>query len=146
MDEGRAITEGSLNTALQNLDAEASLLGALLIDSDSIVKIADLISYQDFVDPKHQYIYRAIIALYEDRSAIDVLTLSDQLTSMDKLNAIGGPSYLTELTNFVPTASHIEQYAEIVAQKALRRRLVATAQEISELTKDTSKNLHDLIE
>ncbi len=146
MDDNRVLEQDSLSAALQNLDAEASLLGALLIDGDAIVKIADLISDKDFVDPKHQYIYSAIMALYEDRSAIDVLTLSDKLASMDKLKSIGGPSYLTELTNFVPTASHIDQYAEIVAQKALRRRLVATAQEISDLTKDTSKNLHDLIE
>ncbi len=146
MDNSRVLDQDSLSSALQNLDAEASLLGALLIDSDAIVKIADLITDIDFVDPRHQYIYQAIIYLYEDRSAIDVLTLSDKLASMDKLKSIGGPSYLTELTNFVPTASHIEQYAEIVAQKALRRRLMATAQEISDLTKDTSKNLHDLIE
>ncbi len=146
MDDNRVLEQDSLSAALQNLDAEASLLGALLIDGDAIVKIADLISDKDFVDPKHQYIYSAIMALYEDRSAIDVLTLSDKLASMDKLKSIGGPSYLTELTNFVPTASHIDQYAEIVAQKALRRRLVATAQEISDLTKDTSKNLNDLIE
>ena len=146
MDENRVLDQDSLSAALQNLDAEASLLGALLIDGDAIVKIADLINDKDFVDPRHQYIYSAIMALYEDRSAIDVLTLSDKLASMDKLKSIGGPSYLTELTNFVPTASHIDQYAEIVAQKALRRRLVATAQEISDLTKDTSKNLHDLIE
>jgi replicative DNA helicase len=84
--------------------------------------------------------------LYEDHSSIDVLTLSDRLKSNDYLDLIGGASYLTELTNFVPTASHVEQYAEIVAQKALRRRLIAVSQDMSELGFDETKGLHDLID
>lgn len=130
----------------QNTDAEASLLGAILIDTDAIVKIADSIIADDFFDPKHQHIYEAIVALYEKRQAIDVLTLSDQLKNMGFLDLVGGPSYLTELTNFVPTAAHVEQYADIVAQKAMRRRLIQTSHEISGLGFDESKSLKELIE
>jgi replicative DNA helicase len=130
----------------QNTDAEASLLGAILIDGDAIVKIADAISAEDFYDPKHARIYEAARELYERRSPIDVLTLSDQLKNSGFLEQVGGAAYLTELTNYVPTAAHAEQYADIVAQKAVRRRLIKAAQEISGLSYDESKQLRELIE
>lgn len=132
--------------APQNVEAEASLLGAILIDSDAIVKIADTISSNDFYDPRHKHIYEAISLLYERREAIDVLTLADQLKNSGVLDVIGGASYLTELTNFVPTAAHVEQYADIVAQKALRRRLIQASQKMVELGFDEGKNLKELIE
>lgn len=132
--------------APQNIEAEASLLGAILIDSDAIVKIADSLSADDFYDPRHKHIYGAISLLYERRDAIDVLTLADQLKNTGVLDVIGGASYLTELTNFVPTAAHVEQYADIVAQKALRRRLIQASQKMIELGFDEAKNLKELIE
>lgn len=130
----------------QNIEAEASLLGAILIDSDALVKIADAISVNDFFDARHQRIYEAISQLYEKRSPIDVLTLADQLKGNGFLEMVGGPSYLTELTNFVPTAAHVEQYADIVAQKALRRRLIKASKEMTELSYDESKSIRELIE
>ena len=133
-------------TPPQNIEAEASLLGAILIDTDAIVKIADKISVDDFYDQKHARIYEALRALYEKRSAIDVLTLSDQLKGNGFLDMVGGPSYLTELTNFVPTAAHVEQYADIVAQKALRRRLISASADMADLGQDESKDLKELIE
>ncbi len=146
MVKGTISTVQDLEDIPQNIEAEASLLGSILIDSDSIVKIADFIKIEDFTEKKHQLIYKAILELYEDKQAIDVLTLSDKLISLGYLNEINGSSYLTELTNFVPTATHIEEYAEIVAQKALRRRLIRTANEISDLSKDQSKKIKELIE
>ncbi len=130
----------------QNVEAEASLLGAILIDTDAIVKIADRISVDDFFDPRHARIYEALRALYEKRSAIDVLTLSDQLRGNGFLEMVGGPSYLSELTNFVPTAAHVEQYADIVGQKSLRRRLIAASADMADLGRDESKALPELIE
>lgn len=130
----------------QNTDAEASLLGAILIDSDAIVKVADQISAEDFFDVKHRHIYEAIKKLYEKRSAIDVLTLSDQLKGSGYLDMVGGPAYLTELTNFVPTAAHAEQYADIIAQKAVRRRLIAAGKDISQVGGDEAKSVKELIE
>lgn len=130
----------------QNVDAEASLLGAILIDSDAIVKIADKISAEDFFDARHKHIYEAIEKLYEKRSAIDVLTLSDQLKGSGYLDMIGGAAYLSELTNFVPTAAHVDQYADIVAQKSLRRRLMSAGKAISETGTDEAKSVRELIE
>lgn len=133
-------------TPPNNVDAEASLLGAILIDTDAIVKIADNIAAQDFYDQRHARIYEAIVALYEKRSPIDVLTLADQLKGNGFLDMVGGPAYLAELTNYVPTAAHVEQYADIVAQKSLRRRLITASTEMAELGLDESKELRELIE
>ncbi len=130
----------------QNTEAEASLLGAVLIDTDAIVKIADTVSKEDFYEDRHKRIYEAVLQLYEKHSPIDVLTLSDQLRGTGFLDMVGGASYLTELTNFVPTAAHVEQYAEIVSQKSLRRRLIKSSQDIVGLGYDEAKNLQELIE
>ncbi len=137
---------GTVGPPPQNPEAEASLLGALLIDSEAVVKIADSLSAADFFDKRNERIYEAIMQLYEQRAAIDVLTLSDRLKNNGYLDSIGGPAYLTELTNFVPTAAHVEQYADIVAQKAMRRRLIAASREIVGLGYDETKQLRELIE
>ena len=130
----------------QNTDAEASLLGAILIDTDALIKIADAVSADDFFDDRHRHIYQAIITLYDKHSPIDVLTLADQLKSDGFLDLVGGPAYLTELTNYVPTASHVEQYGEIVAQKAVRRRLIGAAENLGELGYNETYGLRELIE
>jgi replicative DNA helicase len=130
----------------QNAEAEASLLGALLIDSEAIVKIADTVDASDFYDKRHERIYEAMLKLYENHQALDVLTLADQLKNNGYLDGVGGPAYLTELTNFVPTASHVEQYADIVSQKAMRRKLIVASKEITGLGYDESKQLRELIE
>jgi replicative DNA helicase len=130
----------------QNTEAEASLLGAILIDADAIVKIADTVTGDDFYDERHKRIYEAVKQLYDKHSPIDVLTLSDQLKGTGFLDMVGGGAYLTELTNFVPTAAHVEQYAEIVAQKSLRRRLIKASQDIVGLGYDESNALQALIE
>ena len=130
----------------QNTEAEASLLGAILIDADAIVKIADTVGPEDFYDERHKRIYEASKQLYEKHSPIDVLTLSDQLKATGLIEMVGGPSYLTELTNFVPTAAHVEEYAQIVAQKAMRRRLIKASQDIVGLGYDEAQSLQQLIE
>ncbi|MEO6513975.1 MAG: replicative DNA helicase [Candidatus Saccharimonadales bacterium] len=125
---------------------EASVLGAILIDVDAIIKIADIISSDDFYDKRHERIYEAIMLLYEKRSSIDVLTLSNQLKANGYLDMVGGPAYLTELTNFVPTAAHVVEYANIVAEKGVRRRLLTVNAEISDLVGQENIGLKQLIE
>ncbi|HEX2557676.1 MAG TPA: replicative DNA helicase [Nitrososphaera sp.] len=130
----------------QNIDIEASLLGSLLIDGESFIKIGDIIAADDFFDERHRSIYAAMLTLHDKRSPIDILTLSEQLKSLGQLEIIGGASYLTELTNYVPTAAHLEQYAQIVAEKAVRRRLIKASQEIAIVGFDENKSLQELIE
>lgn len=130
----------------QNLEAEASLLGAILIDADAIVRIADTVDANDFYDERHRHIYEAIKKLYEKHSPIDVLTLSNRLKEDGLLDTVGGSAYLTDLTNYVPTAAHVEHYGEIVAQKALRRRLIKASQDMTGFGYDETQTVQDLIE
>ena len=130
----------------QNIDAEMSLLGALMIDVDAIVRIADAVQITDFYEERHQRIYEAIKKLYERHRPIDILTLSNQLRDDGFLEVVGGASYLTELTNYVPTAAHVEHYADIVAEKALRRRLIKSSQETVGIAYDESKPVKEIIE
>src|SRR5690606_11456960 len=88
----------------------------------------------------------AIVQLYEKHNPIDVLTLSDQLKSSGYIDFVGGASYITQLTNFVPTAAHVEQYASIVAEKALRRRLIHVSQDVIQLGYNEGRDLQELIE
>lgn len=130
----------------QNLDVEASLLGSLLIDGDAFLKISDLLQAGDFFDKKHAVIFKSMRSLHDKRRPIDILTLSEQLKSESSLDQVGGASYLTELTNTVPTAAHLEQYAEIVAEKAIRRRLISASEDIASVSFDENKSLQELIE
>ena len=117
----------------QNVDAEMSLLGAVLIDEETLADISEHVKPDDFYDKRHGIIYGGMIRLYEKHRPVDLLTLTDELKRKDELETIGGSAYLTDLTNYVPTAAHAEAYAEIVAQKAVRRRLIKASAEISDL-------------
>lgn len=130
----------------QNVDAEASLLGSILIDSDAIVKVADIIREDDFYDGRHREIYTALKSLYSKHSPIDVLTLSNELKNNGKLKDAGGAEYLTELTNFVPSAAHALEYAQIVSSKAIRRRIIKASQAIIEMGYDGDDSIQELIE
>ena len=118
----------------QNIDAEKSLLGAILIDEEVLVDVAEIVKPVDFYEKRHGLIYAGIIRLFEkDAQSVDLLTLTDELKKKDDIDTVGGSSYLSELTNYVPTAAHAKSYAEIVAQAAVRRRLIKASADISEL-------------
>lgn len=116
----------------QNIDAEQSVLGALLLDKDAIIKIADLLSPDDFYRNEHAVIYKMMLGLFEKRTPIDLVTLSNALEKEKITKDIGGAAYLTQLVNSVPTAAHVVKYAEIVRDKAVLRRLIQVAREIEE--------------
>jgi len=130
----------------QSVDIEASVLGALLIDADAIVKVADVLRPIDFYDQRHRQIYESCLRLYEGQSAIDVLTVSEDLRAEGLLQDAGGGSYLTQLTNTVPTSSNAEQYAAIVATKSIRRRLINASNEIAQIGHDEKRTIAELVE
>lgn len=130
----------------QNLDAEMSLLGAVLIDEDVLADVSEHVNPKDFYDKRHQAIFAAMMKLFERHRPVDLLTVTEELKKKDQLDAIGGGSYLTELTNYVPTAAHAGSYAEIVAQKAVRRRLIKASAEISEMGFDEETTTQELLE
>jgi len=115
----------------QSIEAEKSLLGSLLMDKNAIVKVADFLQARDFYKQNHQKIYKSILKLFEKGEPVDLLAVSTCLKEKKLLEEIGGNSYLTELINFVPTASHISNYAKIVQRKRILRDLIEASQEIN---------------
>jgi replicative DNA helicase len=130
----------------QNLDAEMSLLGAVLIDEETLADISEHVKAPDFYDKRHGLIYDAMMRLYEKRKPVDLLTLTEELKKKNDIETIGGSAYLTELTNYVPTAAHAEAYAELVQQKAIRRRLIKASSQISEMGFDEETSTQELLE
>lgn len=129
----------------QNLDAEKSLLGAILIDEEILADVSEVVKPADFYEKTHEMIFDAVIRLYERHKPVDMLTLTDELRRKDHLELVGGAAYLSELTNYVPTAAHAEAYAELVSQKAIRRRLIHASGEITELGYDENIDTQELL-
>ncbi len=129
----------------QNTDAEMSLLGAVLIDEEVLADISEHVTAKDFYDKRHATVFKGMMRLYERHRPVDLLTLTDELKKKDELDTIGGMAYLTELTNYVPTAAHAEAYAEMVASKAMRRRLIKASADISELGYNEDTNIQELL-
>ncbi len=117
----------------QNIDAEQSILGALLIDPEAFLKIGDRINAQDFYREDHRVIFEHMLKLFEKRKPIDVLTLTDSLEGSKKLALVGGAAYLATLTSMVNSSVHIITHAEIVRSKAMLRKLISAGTKIAEL-------------
>lgn len=116
-----------------NLEAEQAILGAILIDEEAMIKIADIIGPKDFYKRAHNYIMQAMMELYNKREPIDILSLSNVLTEQNNLEHVGGRAYIVELANAVPTSSNIVHYAEIVKKKSTLRRLISAASQMLSL-------------
>ncbi len=127
-------------------EAEISILGALLINKDAIYDVAELLLPEHFYNPSHGQIFAAILDLYEDRIPIDIVTVSERLKKNKALKKIGGMTYLTQLANQVPTASHCEYYAQIVRDLASKRELITAAAKINELAFEDSLSADDVLD
>lgn len=119
-----------------NSEAEEAVLGGLLIDSSKFEKVYELINWQDFYDPKNGYIFRGMEWLKNKKIDIDVLTLSDSLKDVGYLEAVGGAARLTELTNNVPTVARILNYAKIVADDSVKRKIKQAADEMGKASSE----------
>ncbi|MBQ7040529.1 replicative DNA helicase [Candidatus Saccharibacteria bacterium] len=114
----------------QDTEAEKSLIGAILISDAAFPDILERVKANDFYEDRHQKIYAAMTALYNNHRPIDLQTLTSELRNEKTLKSIGGAPYLAELTNFVPTASHAEAYADLIAEASTRRRLIQAGSDI----------------
>ena len=130
----------------QDLEVEQSVLGSLLIDKSAIIKVADLLVPNDFYSPIHEKIYENILELYEKSQPIDILSLTSKLKEKDFLKDIGGSSYLAELTNKVPTASHIEHYAKIVKDKKILRDIINASAAATEEAFNTDQDVESILD
>jgi replicative DNA helicase len=129
-----------------SLDAEESVLGALLLDKDAIIAVAEFLSSEDFYDDRHRIIYECCLELYEERVPIDVLTVADKLKRKKYLKSIGGASFLAELANKVPTAAHVEHYGRIVKDSSTKRSLMTAASKLVTLSMDDSLKADELLD
>lgn len=129
-----------------SVEAEKSTLGSVLIDKDAISKISDFIKGEDFYHDAHRLIYEAMNDLYDKRTPIDLVTLTNILEERKELKTIGGASYLALLANEVPTATHIFQYATIVKQKSILRKLILAGDAIKGLGYMEEQDTEELIE
>jgi len=130
----------------QNIEAEQSFLGSILIDKDSLIKVADMLGESDFYKDAHNIIYAAMKELYTKHEPIDILTLSNKLEENKKIELIGGRSYLAHLSSLVATPAHIEHYANIIQKKATLRRLLNTANEITQLGFKEGDDVDELLD
>ncbi len=136
----------SLRIPPHSTDAEVSVLGALLLDKNAIVNVAEFLSPSHFYDDRHSAIYEAMIELYESRNPIDVLTVSDRLRHKKRLDIVGGATYLSDLVNRVPTAAHVEHYARIVFNASTKRALMTAAAKLVENSFDEGMDADELLD
>jgi len=130
----------------QNIEAEQSLLGSLLLDKDAIIKIADIVHADDFYKDAHAKIFECVLELYEKHEPIDLLSLGNRLEEKRLLERVGGRSYLSSLVSGVPTSSHVVSYANIVEKKGTLRRLISAATEINEISYDEEQETDILLD
>jgi len=130
----------------QNVDAEKSLLGSLLLDKDAIIKVADLVRPEDFYEDRHGVIFDAMLALYEKMRPIDVVTITDILRDRKRLDTVGGASYLATLAGALPSSANVARYAEIVAAKATLRNLIAAGSDIATFGRTEDKEIDVLLD
>ena len=133
-------------TQPQDLEAEAALLGAILLNPQAIAEVDDILRYPDFFDKRHEHIYQAALAVYRTGKDIDIITLGSSLKDHGKFKSIGGNEYLNKLINTVPTAAHIKSYAELIINKARRRGLIEAAANFNNLARDQKKDTNQIIE
>ena len=125
----------------QNLEAEQSMLGSLLIEKDAIFRIADILRGEDFYRDSHRIIYDSMVDLFSRHEPIDILTVGNRLEELEQLSKVGGRAYLVELANSVTTSAHIVQYAQIIQKKSTLRRLLSAAGRITELGHDEAQDI-----
>lgn len=129
-----------------SLEAEKSVIGSVLVDKESIIKVSDFLFAEDFYHDAHRMIYQALLDLYDKRSPIDLVTVTSLLEDRGQLKLIGGASYLALLANEVPTSTHIFQYATIVKQKAILRKLISAGDSIKGLGFKEEEEIEELID
>lgn len=127
-------------------DPEEALLGAILIDGEQFLKVVDILSHNDFLNPTHKKIYQAMFELFEKRIAIDIVTVANKLREMKLLESIGGRAYLLKLIQNVPSVTNVTSYAKLIKFQKAREELLKLAKQIQDLVQEENKSAEDLID
>ncbi len=126
----------------QNIEAEQSVLGAMLIDKEAIAKATEILTADDFYREAHRVVFSAMLELYNKNEAVDMVTITDILRRENKLEDVGGIAYITALANAVPTAANIKYHADIVEEKSVLRQLVRVSTEIAAMSYEANYELN----
>ena len=145
MEEKTRSKDSSGRIPPQDIVAEKSLLGAIMLSNDALPDILMILRPRDFYEERHQTIFQAIIDLYDQHKPVDLLTLTAELRAKKKLKEVGGAAYLTEISNFVPAASHAKAYAEIIEKASVRRRLIKAGTEIANKAYEDDAEVDNLV-
>jgi replicative DNA helicase len=130
----------------QNLDAEQSVLGAILLDNEAINQVVEVLGDVDFYRESHRQIFRAMVELTDRNLPVDAITLTDALRTKGALEAVGGAAYIAELAAAVPTAANVSHYARIVRDKSVLRAVASTATEIASSAYELPPNVDDFLD
>ena len=130
----------------QATDIEKAVLGALMIDKDAYASVCEILRPESFYEPRNQMVYTAIRDLSMEEKPVDMLTVADQLAKSGKLEQVGGPGYIAELSSGVATSANIEYHANIIAQKSLARQLISFASSIQTKAFDETIDVEDLMQ
>jgi replicative DNA helicase len=130
----------------QNIEAEQSVLGAILLDNEAISPAIETLTPDDFYKEAHKQIFVAMLDLYGKSEPIDLVTLTEQLNKKEMIEKVGGASYLTSIASMVPTAANIKHHSNIVKEKATLRNLITTATEIITTSYDTEQNVNKVLD
>jgi replicative DNA helicase len=139
-------TPVSIHTQPHSLEAEKTVLGALLLDPDAIIKVSDFLKPEDFYDPVYRNVYEAIAGLYHAHEPVDFVTVSSRLAANQRVQDLGGSAFLADLASAVPTSSHVYQYGQIVKTKSVHRRIISAGQKISGLGYEEARPIPELID
>jgi replicative DNA helicase len=129
-----------------NTEAEQSVLGAMLLDKEAISKCVESLTLDSFYHDVHQYIYKAIINLYEKNTPIDLVTLTSFLRKNNQLDSVGGSVYLTDILDSVPTAANVEHYIKIVEEAYMLRSLITAGSNIVSLSFEQDEDVNSILE
>lgn len=126
--------------------AEASVLGAILIDKDALADVIDFLRPEYFYKDSHNYIFQSMMALFEKHEPVDIVTVTAQLKKMGKYKDVGGAAYLSDLTNMVPTSANIEVYGKIVADHYVKRSLIDVSSRLAQDAFSEKKDVKDILD
>lgn len=130
----------------QSLEAEASVLGAMLLDKEAIAQAIESIDEGNFYKEAHSRIYSTVVELYDANQPVDIVSVTENLKKRKQLESVGGAGYISELIDSIPSAAHVGHYLGIVREKSILRRLIKVASEISNRCYDVPEDVHEVLD
>ena len=134
-----------MKTPPHNLESEQCVIGSIIVEEETLVPVAEILDREDFYIDAHKVIYDSMIELGNERKPIDMITLTNRLKEKGYLDQVGGVTYLTSITNMIPTTSNVKVYAEIVKKNSTLRKLIKASNDIISMGYETSDSLDDIL-